>query len=154
MPDAIDVLPLPTAKQHLNIRTENTVEDLELIEMIGAAVERVERHTGPGVLAAPAAGLQLLAVKAVLAVYWRTQRVRRTGGAGQGGASGAAIELDNAPGGAAPIRAILTDLLGPPVEGGVDDDTPSPLGSFPLPLPYPDPAFAPVLVRPRRGAEC
>lgn len=136
---AIDVLPLPTAKQHLNKRSDDTVDDLELLGMIDAAVERVERHVGPGVLGTPATGLQLLAVKAVLAVYWRTQRVRRTGG-GQGGASGAAIELDTAPGGAAPIRAVLTDLLGPPVDGGVDTP-PAPVGAFPPAQGWPDPAL-------------
>ena len=147
---ALDVLPLEKAKRHLNIPLATTTDDAELVEFIEAAVARVDRHlfTGPerdtgrslGDGNEPVTPLRLLAVKAVLAEYWRTQRVRSARGGG--GTSAAVIEQNSGPGGMASLRARLTDLLGPPVP----DDNPTasaagaPRGDFPAPQPWPDPA--------------
>jgi hypothetical protein len=141
---ALDVLPVDKAREYLNIRTSE-LDEGELAEFIGAAVERVERHiageAGIGstlVTAATTSALQLLAVKAVLGEYWRTQRVRVGRGIGAG-STAAAVEADTGPAGAAAIRIRLEDLLGPPFDGN-GSDPPAPRGSFPAPVPWPDPA--------------
>jgi len=144
---ALDVLPLDAAKRYLNIPLANTIDDGELTEFIGAAVQRVERHLygedsdgnpnehlDPDALSA----LQVLAVKVVLAEYWRTQRFK-TARAG-GGASGTAIEADSGPAGLASLRVKLTELLGP----AADDEAAAalaPTGEYPPVLAWPDPPF-------------
>lgn len=139
----LEVLPLEKAKLHLNIPSTSTQNDDELRDdFIPPAVERVERHLGRELVPAEMTGSERLAVRVVLAEYWRTQRVSTgRGGYGGGGASGAALEADSDPAGAAPLRRRLIDLLGP----AADDATGAggglaPRGSFPLPQPWPDPA--------------
>lgn len=140
----LDVLPLVDAKRFLNIRTAEF--DAELTEdFIGPAVERVERHlagdAGIGqtlTTAAAATQLQILAVKAVLAEYWRTQRTRV--GRGSFGTTAAAVEADSGPAGVASLRSRLEELLGPPFEG-TGSAPPSPGGSFPRAQAWPDPPF-------------
>lgn len=139
---ALDVLPLDVAKRYLNIPLDRTTDDVELSEdFIPPAVERVERHLGrPLVDVASTTATERLAVKVVLGAYWRTQRVGmgRSGSYGGGGASGAALEADSDPAGAAPLRARLTDLLG---ESAEDEAlTPAPIGCFPPAAAWPDPA--------------
>lgn len=138
---ALDVLSLVKAKAYLNVRSGE--DDVELAEFISAAVERVERHlagpAGIGVTltdAATVTALQLLAVKAVLGEYWRTQRVRI--GRGTAASTAAAVEADSGPGGAASLRSRLTELLGPPFDG-TGASPPAPVGSFPPPRSWPDP---------------
>lgn len=142
----IDVLPLADAKRFLNIRTAEFDDELTQ-DFIGPAVERVERHlageAGIGqtlTTAAAATQLQILAVKAVLADYWRTQRTRVGGRSYGGGTTAAAVEADSGPTGAASLRSRLTDLLGPPFEGS-GSAPPAPGGSFPKAQPWPDPPF-------------
>lgn len=136
---ALDVLPLAAAKEHINFRApqDQGQNDAEILEMIPAAAERVERHLGRP----PSAGSfsERLAVKVVFAEYWRTQRGSSTtrGSRGGGGASGAAIEADSGPAGAAPLTSRLTELLGDPVQEAGD----APRGSFPEPQRWPDPAW-------------
>lgn len=141
---ALDILPIDKAREYLNIRTPE-LNEVELAEFIAAAVERVERHlagdAGVGstlVTAETTSALQLLAVKAVLAEYWRTQRARIGRGAA-GGSTAAAVEADTGPAGAAALRMRLEDILGPPFDGA-GSDPPRPAGSFPLAAPWPDPA--------------
>jgi len=55
-----------------------------------------------------------LAVKVVLAEYWRTQRVEVAANAARGYASGVALEADAGPAGTAPLKVRLAELLGPP----------------------------------------
>jgi hypothetical protein len=138
----LDVLPVAAAREYLNIR--RTDDDAELAEFIAAAVERVERHiagdAGVGstlTTAEDATALQLLAVKAVLADYWATQRVRVSRGT-YGGGTAAAVEADTGPDGAASLRARLTELLGPPAGDG-GGAPPAPTGSFPPGRLWPDP---------------
>ncbi|MBN9791290.1 hypothetical protein DMP17_22165 [Pseudonocardia sp. TMWB2A] len=131
MPGPLDVLPLEKAKQHLN-RTVNRQpgEEDELIDMIGAAVDRVERHLGRF----PVVGkvIEQLACKVVLAEYWETQRPD-TGRTGYPGASGP--DSDDGPTSQKSIRVKLTELLGPPAA----DTGGSPQGLFPPPRAWPDP---------------
>lgn len=54
-----------------------------------------------------------LAVKMVLAEYWRTQRVEVSRAAGISYASGVALESDAGPAGTAPMRLRLQEILGP-----------------------------------------
>lgn len=132
------VLSLRDAKDYLN--KISPVSDEELRLMLPAAVERVERHVGRDLTGAThVSASEILAVKLVLAEYWRTQRARTGRGVGGGGASGVAIESDSGPGGMAAIKTRLTDLLGPPAaEVGS-----GPSGCFPDPQPWPDPAALP-----------
>lgn len=136
---ALDVLPLDVAKRYLNIPLDRVADDAELEEdFIPPAVQRVSEHVGRDLVdAALCTPLERLAVKVVLAAYWRTQRVSMGRGAsyGGGGASGAALEADSDPAGVAPLRRRLTDLLGEPAVVGA-----GPRGSFPPPLPWPDEA--------------
>jgi hypothetical protein len=136
---ALDVLPLPAAKAHINKRATDTRDDDEITEFIAAAVERVERHLGRPLDALTITPSQRLACKVVFAEYWRTQRtklnVRPLGGA----ASTAALEADTDPVGAAPLRFKLTELLGAPATSS--PTTPAPLGTFDPPSPWPDPAL-------------
>lgn len=135
---ALDVLPLAKAKRFLNIPLAKTEDDVELAEdFIPPAVERVERHLGRALVPAEMSSSEQLAVKVVLHAYWKTQRAARAGGRG-GGASGAALEADSDPTGAAPLRRRLVDLLGEPAtaEGSGSG---APRGSFPEALPWPDP---------------
>lgn len=143
---ALDVLSLDDAKRYLNIPLANTVDDAELTEFIAAAVQRVERHLfgensdehlDPDALSA----LQVLAVKVVLAEFWRTQRFKTARAAGS--ASGTSIEADTGPAGLASLRARLTELLGPPVDGAAGG-VPAPVGEFPPPVDWPDPALPAV----------
>lgn len=134
---ALDVLPLDKAKLYLNIPPTATQNDDELRDdFIPPAVERVERHLGRALVPAEMTGSERLAVKLVLAEYWRTQRAKVGRGVSGGGTSGAAIESDSGPGGMAAIKTRLTDLLGPPAaEAGS-----GPVGSFPAAQAWPDPA--------------
>lgn len=143
---ALDVLPLDEAKDFLNISRARSEWDGELSGFIAAAVERVERHiageAGIGVTlvaAADANALQLLAVKAVLAEYWRTQRTRGVGRGGAGGTTAAAVEADSGPAGMASLRARLVDLLGPAAEPDGLGTVPAPRGTFPPAQAWPDP---------------
>lgn len=135
MPTALEVLPLAKAKEHLN-RTEvrQPGEEGELIDMIGAAVERVERHLGrypqPGKI------LEQLACKVVLAEYWKTQRPSTVRTSAYPTAAG---EVDDGPTSGVSITAKLTELLGPPSGGSGG----SPQGLFPSPLAWPDPVERP-----------
>lgn len=140
---ALDVLPLDAAHRYLNIPLATTIDDDELTEFIEAAVQRVERHLfgensdehlDPDALSA----LQVLAVKVVLAEYWRTQRYKTARGAG--GSSGTAIEADSGPAGLASLRVRLTELLGPPADGAAGG-VPAPVGEFPPAVGWPDPAL-------------
>lgn len=144
MPPLDDVLPLAAAKRYLNIPLSSTVNDDELEEeFIPPAVERVGRHLGRSLIDADeVTPSELLACKVVLGEYWRTQRFRRGGGAG--GPSGAAIEADTGPAGAAPITNRLTELLGPPA----DREETKPTGSFPPATAWPDPAMPCAAWRP------
>lgn len=132
MPTALEVLPLAKAKEHLN-RTEvrQPGEEGELIDMIGAAVERVERHLGrypqPGKI------LEQLACKVVLAEYWETQRPDQGRSTGYPGAGGP--DSDDGPTSQKSIRVKLIELLGPPAA----EDGSSPQGLFPPPRSWPDP---------------
>jgi hypothetical protein len=54
-----------------------------------------------------------LAVKMVLAEYWRTQRVEVAANSARGYASGVALEADAGPAGTAPLKIRLQELLGP-----------------------------------------
>lgn len=135
---ALDVLPPAKAKEFVQIPAAVTSLDDELVEFIGAAVERVERHLGRALDPAAVTFSELLAAKMVLGEYWRTQRATRGGrGSYGGGASGAAIEVDADPAGMAPLRLRLTELLGEPAptSGGL-----VPSGSFPAAAGWPDPA--------------
>lgn len=132
---ALDVLPLPAAKEYLNIPAASTVNDTELAGFIPAAVERVERHLGrPLIDAATSTASEVLAVKVVLGDFWRTQRVRA--GRSFGGASSSAVEADSGPAGMAPLRVRLSDLLGEEVS----EPGEIPRGSFPAASRWPDPA--------------
>lgn len=123
---ALDVLPLDEAKRYLN-KSSDTDDD-ELTGFIAAAVERVERHVGGSI--EPPTASQLLAVKVVLGEYWETQRVAA---AGPTSIYTAAIAVDDdGPTGSAPLRMRLAEILGDPASD-------SPRGSFPDPLPWPDP---------------
>lgn len=144
---ALDVLPLDAAKRYLNIPLAVTNDDDELTEFIGAAVQRVERHLygedsagNPKEHLDPAAlsALQVLAVKVVLAEYWRTQRYKTARAAG--GVSGTAIEADSGPAGLASLQVRLTELLGPPADGE-SGGVLSPVGEYPEAPAWPDPPF-------------
>lgn len=163
--DVVDVRPataaavvsLADAKAHLNKELGRTVDDDELRAMMPAAVRRVDRHLWSPTERAAGATLavateilpeQRLAVLTVLVDFWRTQRNRSYGGGatyGGTGASGAAIEADSGPAGAAPLKVRLTDLLGPAADDE-DAERAQPRGSFPLAQPWPDP----VCVTPHR----
>ncbi len=135
---ALDVLPLAAAKEHINFRPpqDQGQNDAEILEMIPAAVERVERHLGRTLSDAVTASFsERLAVKVVFATYWQTQRGTTTRGSRGGGASGTAIEADSGPAGAAPLTSRLTELLGDAAQEAGD----APRGSFPEPEPWPDP---------------
>lgn len=140
---ALDVLPLDAAKRYLNIPLANVLDDGELTEFIGAAVQRVERHLfgeSSDVHLDPDAvsPLQVLAVKVVLAEYWRTQRYK-TARAG-GGASGTAIEADSGPAGLASLPVKLTELLGPAADDASGGAL-APVGEYPPVQAWPDPPF-------------
>lgn len=133
----LEVLPLPAAKEYLNIPAASVVNDAELAGFVPAAVERVERHLGRTLVdAATSTASEVLAVKVVLGEYWRTQRVRARGGAMGGGQTGAAIEADSGPAGVAPLRVRLTELLG----DEVSEPGEGPRGAFPAASRWPDPA--------------
>jgi hypothetical protein len=140
--DPLAVLPLDKAKLHLNIPPTSTTNDVELEEdFIPPAAERVERHLGRELVPDAMSGSERLAVKVVLAEYWRTQRVSTgRGGFGGGGASGAALEADSDPAGAAPLRRRLVDLLGPGADDVGSGSGAGPVGSFPPAESWPDPA--------------
>ncbi|HEY9354604.1 MAG TPA: head-tail connector protein [Nocardioides sp.] len=133
---ALDILPLDVAKTYLNFRGEQN--DAELATFIPPAVERVERHLGRTLDPATVTAIEVLAVKVVLAEYWRTQRANYGRSSYGGGASGAAIEADSGPAGEAPLRVRLTELLGDPATG-TGAAAPEPLGSFPSAQAWPDP---------------
>jgi hypothetical protein len=129
-----DVLSVQKAKDHLNaLNITEPGGEGELADMIGAAVGRVERHLGRSLEPGPATGVELLACKVVLAEYWRTQRPGAAGRRVYGAQAAGAQETGPVSG--APIEVKLEDLLGPPA----DDAASSPQGSFPPPVPYPDP---------------
>lgn len=121
---ALDVLPLDEAKKYLN-KSSDTDDD-ELTGFIAAAVERVERHVGGSI--EPPTASQLLAVKVVLGEYWETQRVAA---AGPTPVYANSVD-DDGPTGTAPLSVRLAEILG-------DALSESPQGSFPDPLPWPDP---------------
>jgi hypothetical protein len=140
---ALDVLPLDAAKRYLNIPLANTIDDGELTEFIGAAVQRVERHlfgenSAEHLDPLAVSALQVLAVKVVLAEYWRTQRYKTARAAG--GSSGTAIEADSGPAGLASLQVRLTELLGPPADGA-SGGVPAPVGEYPPVQAWPDPPF-------------
>jgi len=140
---ALDVLPLDAAKRYLNIPLANTIDDGELTEFIGAAVQRVERHlvgedSDEHLDPDAVTPLQVLAVKVVLAEYWRTQRYKTARAAG--GASATAIDADSGPAGLASLQVKLTELLGPPADGA-SGGVPAPVGEYPLVQAWPDPPF-------------
>lgn len=132
MPTPLDVLPVEKAKEHLNRQNigQPGGED-ELKDMIGAAVERVERHLGR--FPDPASFAQVLACKVVLADYWRTQQPRVASRQGYGG--GSMGPEDDTPTSGASTLTKLTALLGPPA----DDAGSSSQGLFPPPRAFPDP---------------
>lgn len=143
------VISLADARDFLNKSVGGQVDEDELRTMMAAAVERVDRHlfsrderaAGRTLATEPlVTQSQVLAVKVVLAEFWRTQRTRLGGRAtGIGGATTAATsEADSGPAGVASLTARLTDLLGVPAAGG--DTVPAPAGSFPAADPWPDPA--------------
>lgn len=143
------VISLGDARDYLNKIGAATLDEDELRTMMAAAVERVDRHLysqaerdGGRTLATESTitQSQVLAVKMVLAEFWRTQRTRLGGRSMGGGGSGVAIELDSGPAGAAPLTVRLTDLLGDPADGG--DGVPAPVGSFPTACGWPDPAWS------------
>lgn len=132
---ALDVLTLVKAKDHLNIPAGNTQHDSELTDMIGSAVERVERHLGKKLVdAATSTASELLATKVVLAEYWRTQRAAMGGRAGYG-TRDTGLQ-DTGPASGAPLEVKLTEILGPPPSSSGA----TPRGSFPSASPWPDPA--------------
>lgn len=151
-PTARRVISLSDVRDYLNKATTGAQPDEdELRTMMAAAVERVDRHLfsqaerdGGRTLATEAVitQSQVLAVKVVLAEFWRTQRARLGGGRGQMGIStaGAVAEMDNGPSGSASLTLRLTDLLGDPADGG--DGVPAPMGSFPESCDWPDAARA------------
>jgi uncharacterized phage protein (predicted DNA packaging) len=137
---ALDVLPLDVAKRYLNIDAGTTAHDDELADdFIPPAVARVERHVGRTFTDYESVGpLERLALKMVLAEFWRTQSVSATrsynGSVGQ-----QSYDADSDPAGTAPLRVRLEELLGeeaPQETASVS----SPQGSFPEPSPWPDPA--------------
>lgn len=128
---ALDVLPLAQAKDHLNIPSDNVDNDAELTRMIGAAVERVERHVGRTLTdQASCSASQILASKVVLADYWITQRPEN--GPPPGWMTGG---NDDTPGYVVPLRERLVEILGQPsnAAGG------APTYAFPDAAPWPDP---------------
>ena len=150
--DVVDVratagraISLSDARDYLN-KLGGSVDEDELRTMMAAAVERVDRHLfsqaqrdGGRTLATEPVitQSQALAVKMVLAEFWRTQRTRLGGrNVGIGSTGG---DSDSGPAGTAPLTVRLTDLLGDPADGG--DGTPAPTGSFPEALAWPDPAL-------------
>lgn len=135
MPEPLDVLPVDKAKEHLNReKIRQPGEDEELVDFIGAAVDRVARHLGRY----PAVGkvIEQLACKVVLAEYWKTQRPSTVRTSAYPTASG---EVDDGPTSGVSITAKLTELLGPPSGGSGG----SPQGLFPSPLAWPDPVERP-----------
>lgn len=145
--DAIDVraatrnvISLTDARLYLNKLGAGAVDEDELRTMIAAAVGRVDRHLGRSLLdATSVTESEVLAVKAVLAEFWRTQRSRFGGRSNVGmPTTAAAIDLDAGPAGGASLRAKLTDLLGEPAASG--GGVAAPTGSFPSPCEWPDPA--------------
>lgn len=164
--DVVDVQPatgssvvsLADAKQHLNKALQGTVDDEELRPMLAAAVRRVDRHLwtreqrDAGATLNVATHLepeQRLAVLAVLAEYWRTQRARGGGRGGGGGTTAAAIAEDSGPGGMASLKSRLTDLLGPPApeDNAAAVTAGAPRGCFPAAEPWPDPALVRAMGR-------
>lgn len=140
MGDPLLVLSLTTAKEHLN-KTGITQPggDDELSDMIGAAVERVQRHLGGRELTAYGATFsEVLACKTVLAEYWRTQNPMVQARQVYGGQQGPLA--DDGPTAPVSLVAKLTALLGPPI----DLVSEQPQGVFPKPEPWPDPARATV----------
>lgn len=148
----LTVVSLADAKQHLNKVLTQQIDDEELRPIIAAAVERVDRHLWTA--AERSAGMSLttrgqvspserLAVLTVLDVYWAPQRSRinRTVVT-----PGPAVELDAGPAGTASLTARLTELLGPPAEGR-GAAPPAPVGAYPDPSGWPDPAIPSLYVR-------
>lgn len=142
------VISLGDARDYLNKAVGGQVDEDELRTLMAAAVERVDRHlftqaerdAGRTLATEPAVSeSQVLAVKMVLAEFWRTQRNRLGSRSGGLGASGAATEADSGPAGAAPLTVRLTDLLGEPADGA-GGGVPAPVGSFPAACEWPDPA--------------
>lgn len=130
MPGALDVLPLDKAKEHLNReKIRQPGDEEELVDFIGAAVERVTRHLGRF----PEVGSvsEQLACKVVLAEYWKTQRPSTV----RTSYPTAAGEVDDGPTSGVSIGAKLAELLGPAKAdaGGTAQ------GLFPNPLAWPDP---------------
>lgn len=124
----LDVLPLAEAKEHLNkVTNAQPGGDDELIEMIGAAVERVQEHLGGRELTAAAGFSERLACKVVLADYWKTQRPTIGGRQPYGGQAGFAQE--DGPTSGASLMAKLTAILGPAVSAASN----LPIGRFPTP---------------------
>lgn len=142
------VISLGDARAYLNKLGGTAADEDELRTMLAAAVERVDRHlysraerdSGRTLAAEPVISeSQVLAVKMVLAEFWRTQRAR-LGGRGAGmAAAAAAIDSDAGPAGTAPLTVRLADLLGPPL-GADAGGVPQPVGSFPPACGWPDPA--------------
>lgn len=143
-PDAVDVRPrtrgvisLTDLRDYLNksgTGTAATAEEGELRDLLGAAVERVERHTGTTLAAdGQITQLQVLAVKLVAADFWRTQRARS---ASRVAAAPQAIDADSSPYGTAPLEVRLTELLGPAVSG--KGSALPPVGVFPDVAEWPD----------------
>ncbi|OJY47601.1 hypothetical protein [Pseudonocardia sp. 73-21] len=142
------VISLADARDYLNKVAGGQVDEDELRTMMAGAVERVDRHlftraerdAGRTLASEPTVSeSQVLAVKMVLAEFWRTQR-SRLGGRGAGmAAAAAAIDSDSGPAGTATLTVRLTDLLGPPL-GADAGGVPQPAGSFPPACGWPDPA--------------
>lgn len=134
------VVSLTDARTYLQKLNLGAVDEDELRSQLAAAQLRVDRHLGRALADADAVTeTEVLAVKVVLAEYWRNYRTKFANrGAGMG-STAAAIDTDNGPSGLASLTARLTDLLGPPVGAGAGG-VPSPMGSFPEPCGWPDPA--------------
>ncbi len=140
---ALDVLPLATAKAHLNIPSTDTSNDVELTAMIGAAVERVQRHVGFILDPLALTGSQLLACKVALAFYWVTDRPEN--GPPPGYMTGG---NDDTPAYFVSLKDRLVEILGGETGGAGT----SPIGAFPdAPIAWPDPpravgTFQPIIV--------
>lgn len=141
------VISLADARAYLNKLGGGAADEDELRTMLAAAVERVDRHLYSAADRAAGRTLnvepvitesQVLAVKMVLAEFWRTQRARLGGRPTGMGTAAGAMDSDSGPAGVAPLTVRLTDLLGLPSGGG--DAVPAPVGSFPVAQPWPDPA--------------
>lgn len=128
---ALDVLPLAQAKDHLNIPSDNVDNDAELTRMIGAAVERVERHVGRTLTdQASCTASEVLASKVVLADYWITKRPEN--GPPPGYMTG---PNDDTPSFYVSLRDRLVEILGGESGGAAS----APSGVFDDPPRWPDP---------------